>query len=136
MPTTNLNQRVRRIATLNDGDIASLSGDGIETEDDLRYLEFQDFPAAMSIVKRRKLGSISDYLGSGRQLDGMITMDRVQELSRTPLQANVNIAGGGAPATPDPSRGAPKVYTDPLPKFSGDPIDYEEWERKAGSIIN
>jgi hypothetical protein len=26
------------------------------------------------------------------------------------------------------NHGAPKVYTDHLKEFSGDPIDYEEWE--------
>ena len=64
MPTTNLNSRVKRIATLSDANVANLDGEGIISEADLRYLEFQDLPEGISIVKRRKLGIISEYLGS------------------------------------------------------------------------
>lgn len=31
--------------------------------------------------------------------------------------------------------GAPKLYTDPLSEFSGDPIDIEEWEGKSRATI-
>eukprot|EP00957_Ditylum_brightwellii_P094783 7217603-Ditylum_brightwellii.AAC.1 len=35
----------------------------------------------------------------------------------------------------DTDHGAPKIYTDLLSNFSGDPIDFEEWEQKAGATI-
>eukprot|EP00957_Ditylum_brightwellii_P039109 2956848-Ditylum_brightwellii.AAC.1 len=37
--------------------------------------------------------------------------------------------------TVDTDQGALKVCTDPLPKFSGNLIDFEDWERKAGATI-
>ena len=35
----------------------------------------------------------------------------------------------------DTASGAPKVYTDPLPAFTGDPVDFEDWDRKAQFTI-
>ncbi len=69
MPTTNLDQRVKRIADLDQTDIDALNADGASNEDDLRYLDFVDLPAGISKVKRRKLSIIGKYLGSGQQLN-------------------------------------------------------------------
>ena len=35
----------------------------------------------------------------------------------------------------DPDRGAPRIYTDPLPEFKGNPVEFEDWQRKAGALI-
>ena len=53
---------------------------------------------------------------------------------------NQTATGGAANNRPagtiiDADRGASKVYTDPLPDFSGDAIDFEDWERKVGATI-
>ena len=133
MPTTNIDQRVKRIAGLNDQDVQQLDTMGCATEDDLRYLTFVDFPAQIGLIKRRKLMIIAEYLATGKALSAMISMQEVQQALSIPVAA-----AGAAPlqgVIPDPNRGAPRVYTDPLPDFSGDAIDYEDWERKAGATI-
>ena len=135
MPTTNLDQRVKRIANLSDADCQALDNDGITTEEDLRFLEFVDLPATIAVVKRRKLNVITKYLARDKSLTGTITIQEVQ-LDNASGQAG-NAGTGGPPGANivDPNRGAPKVYTNPLPDFSGDAVDYEEWERKTGAII-
>ena len=134
MPTTDLNQRVKRITGMSDAAIAELDNLGVRTEDDLRWTQFVDYPDTIPIVFRRKLESISQFLARGNTLEANTTMVGVQErVNLPPLPP-----GGLVPNPPgmgDPDRGAPKVYTDPLPEFSGEAVDYEEWERKAGATI-
>ena len=40
-----------------------------------------------------------------------------------------------AAQAPDPGHEAPKVYMYPLPDFSGNVVDYKDWERKADATI-
>ena len=122
MPTTNLDQRVKRIASLSDQDVLQLNTEGITTEDDLRYIQFVDYPDTIPVVKRRKLETISQHLSNGNVLTATNTMNEIQDSviasKRVPAQqGNVNALG------PDPNRGAPKIRTDPLPNFSGDAVD-------------
>jgi hypothetical protein len=134
MPTTDIEQRVKRISGLSDQEIEGLTTIGIATEDDLRYAEFVDLPVIIPVIKRRKLNIISQYLAKGEALNATITIDQIQLLMNTP-EAPVGAAPAYQGGNPDPGRGAPKVYTDPLPDFSGEAVDYEEWERKAGATI-
>ena len=39
------------------------------------------------------------------------------------------------PGAPDPYRGAPKVRTDMLANFSGEAVEYKDWESKTGATI-
>lgn len=135
MPTTNIDQRVKRVAGLADADVGLLQADGIDNEEDMRFLQFIDFPVAIPIVKRRKLEIISKYLAAGNTLNAMITIDQVQGTLNAPAAA-VGPAGQVHGVNVDPNRGAPKVYTDMLTDFSGDAVDYEDWERKAGAITD
>ena len=41
--------------SFSDADVTALGGEGIASEEDLRYAEFVDFPTAVFIIKRRKL---------------------------------------------------------------------------------
>ena len=134
MPTTNVDQRIQRIAGISDADVLALGNMGCNTEDDLRYLTFVDLPAAIGLIKRRKLVIIAEYLAAGKALNAMITMAECQQALSVPA-APAGMAPLQGAANPDPNRGAPRVYTDPLPDFSGDAIDYEDWERKAGATI-
>ena len=80
---------------------------------------------------------VSNFLSfDGNQLDNTINFREIQRklkdrMNPAPVAATV----AAAPGPPDPDKGAPKVYTDPLPEFSGDPVDFEEWERKSGATI-
>ena len=132
MPTTDIDQRIKRISGISDPDVLELKNIGINTEDDLRYTEFVDYPGTIALIKRRKLDTISKYLACGNALNATITMGDVQLALNTPAAP---VGAAAVPPAGDPDRGAPKVYTDPLPDFSGDVVDYEEWERKAGATI-
>ena len=136
MPTTNIDQRVKRVAGLSNDEVAALHAIGAENEDDLKYIQFVDLPNTVPLIKRRKLEFICKYLAVDNALNATTTMDEVRQDVNTPA-APVRFAGHGPPggAATDPSKEAPKVYTDPLADFSGDAIDYEDWARKAGATI-
>ena len=130
MPTTNIDQRVKKIIGLTDPEVAIVQGIGVTTEDDLSYTKFVDYPNTIPAVKSRKLELLTRHLPNGNALDATIDIAGVQASMNVPPAAALGpgpVHGGAA----DPSRGAPKVYTDPLSNFSGDAVDFEEWERKA-----
>ena len=52
MPTTNINQRVKRIANLTDADVTDLNGKGIINEEDLSYTRFDDLGNTVGLIKR------------------------------------------------------------------------------------
>ena len=99
-------------------------------EDNLRYAEFVDLPATIPVIKRRKLVIVSKFLANNGFLNAAITAAEIQQSRKAP-------AGVAAPiyhaSVPDPHRGAPEVYTDILSEFSGEAVDYEDWER--GEIL-
>ena len=135
MLTTSINQRVKRLVNLDDAEIALLEVMGATNEDDLRYFVFQDFPVEIPLLKRRKLAVLSEYLAKGLMLSSALTMTEIQEGLHNHNAAGSTPAVRTPGAAADADRGAPKVYTDPLPEFSGDAVDYEDWERKAGATI-
>lgn len=87
--STNISKQVKRIANLTDTEINALTND--VTENDLRYSEFEDLPESIPVVKRRKLSIISQYLGSGHQLNDSISMAEIQEaVNMTTMGENNN----------------------------------------------
>lgn len=132
MPTTNLTQRVQQITGVNDASLALLTVQGIINEEDLSFLEFVDLPATIPIFHRRKLNLISHYLSQRHALTATYTILTVQARIAQGHVANTSV-GCGLP--PDPDQGVLKVHTNHLPDFSGDAVDFEEWEMKAGAII-
>ena len=139
MPTTNIDQRVKRIADLENGHVGLLQGDGITTEDDLTFISFVDLNQGIPIVKRRKIQLICQYLADGNSLTAGTTIMEIQTSVRA-TQNGPNPPAAAAGAVPgavvnNVDKYAPKVYTNPLPKFSGDPVEYEDWERRAGATI-
>ena len=136
MPTTDIGQRVKNITGLTNNEVGDLTTAGINNENDLRFIEFVDLPNTIAIVRRRKLIQIKGYLSRGQQLDATSTIEAIQESNspgvQLPPPVPVPIVH---PFALDPTCGAPKIHTNPLPDFSGDPVDYETWERKAKAII-
>ena len=135
MPTTDLNQRVKRIIGLSDAELVLVQTDGITSEDDLLYAQFVDLNATIPVIKHWKLNSISQFLAKGGVLDANITMARIQKSLHAPPAPAGGLAAGYTGAAPNPNHGAPKVYTDMLADFSGKAVDYDDWERKAGATI-
>ena len=121
---------------MTDQNVTILEGLGVRTEDDLQWTEFEEYLNKISVVMRRKLDTVSRFLATGNELDATSTLNTIQ-LTLNPPALPVGVPGP-APLPPlglDLVRGAPKVYTDPLPDFSGEVTNYEDWERKAGVTI-
>ena len=138
MPTTDIDQRVKRIADLDNAQVTILRDDGITTEDDLRFISFVDINQTILIVKRRKLDLICKYLlANGDVLTAATKIEIVQAsacASQNPPQQQAAGANAQVAAVNNVDTYAPKVHTNPLPKFSGDPVD-EDWERRSGATI-
>ena len=56
--------RVKTLAGLSDTDIAAFTVTETKTEDDLSWLEFDDLPDTISIVKRREIEMISKFMNN------------------------------------------------------------------------
>ena len=133
MPTTNINQWVKRISGLTDADVAALQGSGITTDDDLSYVKFEDLVVEIGLIKRRKLDLICKFLSTrNEQLTATITIDSIQAKVESSSQPAPRSDFRSASAD---NRGGPKVNTNPLPAFSGNPVDYESWQLQAGATI-
>ena len=134
-PPTNINQRVKRIAGLTDVDVAALEGFGITTEDDLSYVKFEDLGigTGIGLIKRRKLDLLCKFLSTRKdQLTATITIDSIQEKVESPIRPAPRSDSSSSSAD---NCGGPKVNTNPLPVFSGNPVDYESWQLQAGATI-
>ena len=129
MPTTDITGRIKTIVGLDNADCATLQGDGIMTQDDLSFVQFEDLNAGLTIVKRRKLDLIGRYLAvEENELNATTSINDIRRsvtMREQPTAASADRFDSGAP----------KLYTDPLSEFSGDPIDFEEWEGKSRATI-
>jgi hypothetical protein len=57
------------------------------------------------------------------------------EMERPVVNVPPQAAVAQVPAVPDVTRGAPKVYVNPLEVYSGEPLDWEVWERSTRATI-
>mmetsp|Transcript_3618 Transcript_3618/g.6841 ORF Transcript_3618/g.6841 Transcript_3618/m.6841 type:complete len:229 (+) Transcript_3618:118-804(+) len=131
MPTraqTNLNGVIKSLGGLEDDDLKSLESDGIKTTEDLSFIKFDDFNTQINVLKRRKLDLVRQYLEmENHSVTTSTTMEDIKKyvdgrMKTAASHATVNTNGI------DVNCGAPKVYIDHLKEFSGDSINYEEWE--------
>lgn len=131
----NINGRIKGVVGLSDADVAALQNDGITTAEDLTYVEFQDLSPGINVLKRRKLDLVRQFLilDPANKVTATMSIDDIKkEVDDAKSAAAAVLArGGGA----DVDKGAPKVYTDHLKEFSGDPIDYEDWEGASETTL-
>ena len=99
--STDLSERVKKLADLNDAQVQLLANEGIQGEDDLKVLEFVDLPATIPVVKRRKLNYISRFLGAGHVLNE--TMD-IHFIQTTVIQATMPRQGTGTNSKARPAK--------------------------------
>jgi hypothetical protein len=107
-------------------------------------LTFEDIGQILpnaSVLVRRKISNLARYLSGGNEITGATTMQEIMlglsEMERPvvnvpPVQP---VAVAQVPAVPDVARGAPKVYVNPLEAYSGEPLDWEVWERSTRATI-
>ena len=129
---------------------AALALQGIVSGDDLSIITHEDLKEILpeaTVVKRRKLCAIGDFLAQGQAiLDGTSMPDIVRYLNTpaaaivaaqpAPPRQDIPIPPGLPPRPPpDPDRGALKLYVNSIEKFSGFPIDYEDWAKKTRALL-
>ena len=125
MPTTDITGHVKTIAGLDNADCGTLQWQGITTQADLSFVQFEDLDDSISVVKRRKWEMIVKYLPvEGNDLTTTAIFEAITRSVNRGASAAIATAGGTSRSLID--SGAPKVYTDPLKEFSGNPIDYED----------
>lgn len=94
---------------------------GVLIDIDLGTLSQSDFDTLVpdaSIVTRRRLFSIGQYVTTGEVLDAETTMLHILTKLKN-ITSPTSVAAPPAAFFPDPSRGAPKMYVDGLTDFGG-----------------
>jgi hypothetical protein len=130
---SSINGVIKDLVGLSDTDIEHLRQDGISSSEDLSFIQFMDLNAEINVVKRRKLDMIRQYLEvPDYKITATTTMHEIKRCINDFKPVNGSrVEGKGV----DIDRGAPKIYTDHLKEFSGDPIDYEEWEGASAATL-
>jgi hypothetical protein len=110
---------------------------GVLNDVDLGTLTQSDFDTLLpeaSIVTRRRLFSIGQFVTSGEVLDAETSMlDILTKLKNA--SSPTSTAAPAAAFFQDPSRGAPKMYVDGLTDFGGAPIKWEDWSIGTGATL-
>jgi hypothetical protein len=122
------------LAGLTAGDITALSNVGVTSSQEIMLLEMIDIVAILptaTVILRRKLSRIAEYLAKGNLITGATTMQTVMFALSTGQAANVPPVPP-IPYASDPARAAPKLYVDGLEGYDGTPIKWEDWE--AGTL--
>ena len=126
------NPRITKLAGLTKPEEKSLLDLGISTEEDLSFVNFEDFPHSINVGKRRKLSLIGTYLSvGGRSLKDSTSMNVIKKsFSKEKLISlgTNQTASSSVPQVKNKSQ-PQKIGTNPLPKFTGDIWDYEQWKR-------
>jgi hypothetical protein len=132
---------IRTLSSLGAAEIAALAANEVATREDLSMITFEDItalPDGTIIVKRRILSLIGRYLVRGQLIDVATTMPEINSYLNTPP---IPVYNQGAPPLlpppppPDPTRGALRLHINSIKKYSGSPIDFEDWELKTRTTI-
>jgi hypothetical protein len=125
------------LSGLTPDEIVTLASEGVNNGEDLSAVTFADISAILetaSVVKRRKLSHIGNYLAQGHLINDATTMPLIINHLSTPVAPIANNAAQAALPPippPDPTRGALRLYVNSIEKYSGSPIDFEGWELKT-----
>ena len=119
---------IKSITGLNQVESDALQDHGILSQDDLNYVEFEDLPDVITIVKRRKLSLLGKYLTLGGP--ALTVNTNMREVLKFTVEKST-MTGITGSTLAESLGGGPKVQTNPLKTFSGDPIDYEDWVNES-----
>ena len=118
---------------------ALLTAEGVINAEELSLLTYEDLTGILpdaTTVKKRKLELIREYVQRGEVVTAETTIMGIQAYvlsTASTLQVPAPAPTGGY--APDPSRGAPKLYIDSLKEYSGNPIEFENWELATKSTL-
>ena len=127
------------LAGLSPEQVTLLSGSGILNDVDLGTLSQSDFDEILptaTLVTRRRLFSIGQYVTSGETLTSATSMlEILTKINNKNTSPTTVTAAHQVPFFQDPSRGAPKMYVDGLSDFGGAPIKWEDWHIGTGATL-
>ena len=136
------------LAGLTPAHVALLAEEGVNNIGDLLIFTFEDYTAMIpgsGLAVRRKLSSIAKYLAGGDTIDDTTTMQEVMGILTAREQPVMNVAPAPVAAVAetvqmgtanvDLARGAPKISVNAISVFSGEPFDWEVWERSTSATI-
>ena len=127
--------KIKDLVNLQLSEVQTLTDLGIQSEDDLSYIKFEDLPTSIPLVKRRKLSMVGAYLAVETKLSDRITMKKIQS-KMNPKQKSSKKSSHSNGTVQAPSKSSTlKIGTNPLPSFSGDPWDYEKWSKGIRSTL-
>ena len=125
MPAASISTRIATLVNLSEEDKKALEDLDVKTEDDLSWIDFEDLPITIPIVKRRKLNIIGDFLTVGsNKLNASTTLSGIRKKvseAKKPLQTVVQNATSSVQNQAKVDRNSPKVTTNPLKEFTGYP---------------
>ncbi|MHA7927749.1 MAG: hypothetical protein ACX936_21330, partial [Marinobacter sp.] len=103
----------------------------------LEYIDLETIlPSNTPVLRIRKVANIAAYLSQGNQITDQTTMrDIAMAVKGGSAVAPGQATTTGTSSTSDIQKGAPKTYTNFLEEYSGDPIDWEDWEIAAKATI-
>ena len=130
-----MEQTIIDLSGLEAAEIAALATLGVNNGADLSFITFEDLTdilGATSIVKLRKLSLIGSYVMWGQVIDVTTMMPMITSYLNTPVQQNNNpVPPVPNVLPPDPTRGALRMHVNSIEKYTGSPIDFEDWELKT-----
>ena len=135
MPTTRtfdpLAHALSSIAQFDDDESKKLQDEtGISSLDDLAYLTFDDLKDVLpnaTLLKLRKLESVIQFVTDGHTFDDTCTAKSI----RTQLVQAARVLPPSTPIHSSSSGSSGSTIKTPLnciPKFTGDPIEFEQWD--------
>jgi hypothetical protein len=115
---------IRTLLGLDAAETTALANNGVISWEDLSMVTFDDItdiiPVGMSIMKRRRLFLISQYLALGQTVNVASTMPDINSYLNTPAVPVFNQAAPLLPLPPlppDPMREAMRLYVNSIEKF-------------------
>jgi hypothetical protein len=134
---------IRALLGLDGPEHDALVASGIVSGEDLSMVTYDNImdalPDGTSIVKRQRLSIIRQFLARGQAIDAATMMPIIVSYLNTPVapifKQTTPMPLLPPPPPPDPTRGALKLYVNSIEKYSGSPIDFEDWELKTRATI-
>jgi hypothetical protein len=127
-----------QLTGLSNAQVALLTEAGVTNSEELMALTHEDICALLpngSLLLRRKLSNVAEYLSSGQNIVPNTTMPDIhRHLSNRKNPAPIQLPPP-PPAAMDPTRGAPKMSINGLEDYCGGATKWPDWEMGTEATI-
>ena len=137
---TKMDPKVVSLVDLQPDEVTALATAGCTACEDLAVLEHVDLQKALktsSVVKDRSLSKIAWYLAAGGTITDQTTMQDILQFQHRAKFGNQGTSSQSQNmnTVADVMRGAPKLSVNELSGFSGDALEFEEWELETKATV-